>query len=129
MDAFWFQTFVFFGYYYCLRGHPFMTFTKNGQQMTLPLPPSAKMNNRYNQIMESANTWQILRTPFPRPFFCRHHKCKFPFWFFKGWSVACLTANEILNFMKIQSSYQRNQALISNYISYFLNNILVSLCQ
>ena len=57
----------------------------------------------------------------------------FPFWFFKVWSVTCLNANEISNFMKIQSSYllssyQRSQAYISNYISYFLN-VLVSLCQ
>ena len=86
------------------------------------------------KIMESENTWQFLRTTLPAPLLCRHHKCMFPFWLFKVWSVTCLNANEILNFMKIQSSYllssyQRNQALISNYISYFLNNFLVSLCQ
>ena len=51
----------------------------------------------------------------PKPLLCRHHKCKFPFWFFKGWYVTSLTANEILDFMKIQSSYllssyERNQA-------------------
>ena len=67
------------------------------------------------KIMESADTRQILRTPLPTPFLCRHHKCMFPFWFFKVWSVTCLNANEILDFMKIQSSYlpssyQRNQA-------------------
>ena len=67
------------------------------------------------KIMESANTWQILRTHLPTHFLCRHHKCMFPFWFFKVWSVTCLNANEILNFMKIQSSYllssyQRKQA-------------------
>ena len=67
------------------------------------------------KIMESVNTWQILRIPLPTPLLCRHHKCMFPFWFFKVWSVTCLNANEILNFMKIQSSYllssyERNQA-------------------
>ena len=41
---------------------------------------------------------------------------------------------KLWTFIKIQSSYllssyQRNQALISNYISYFLNNFLVSLYQ
>ena len=63
----------------------------------------------------SANTWQILRTPLFTPLLCRHRKCMFPFWLFKVWSVTCLNANEILNFIKIQSSYllssyQRNQA-------------------
>ena len=63
----------------------------------------------------SANTWQILRTPLFTPLLSRHRKCMFPFWLFKVWSVTCLNANEILNFIKIQSSYllssyQRNQA-------------------
>ena len=67
------------------------------------------------KIMESENTWKILRNPLPTHLLCRYHKCMFPFWFFKVWSVTCLNANEILNFMKIQSSYllssyQRNQA-------------------
>ena len=67
------------------------------------------------KIMKSANTWQFLRTSLPAPRLCRHHKCMFLFWLFKVWSVTCLNANEILNFMKIQSSYllsnyQRNQA-------------------
>ena len=79
------------------------------------------------KIMESANTWQILRTPLFTPLLCRHQKCMFPFWFFKVCSVTCLNANEILSFMKIQtnyllSSFQRNQTYISNFISYFLNN-------
>ena len=67
------------------------------------------------KIMEFANTWQFLRSPspphpLPPALLCRHHKCMFPFWLFKVWSVTCLNANEILNFMKIQSSY-----LLSNY--------------
>ena len=67
------------------------------------------------KIMESENTWQILRTPLPTPLLCRQHKCMLPFWFFKVWSVTYLIENEILNFVKIQSSYlpssyQRNQA-------------------
>ena len=82
--------------------------------------------------MESGNTWQISRTH--TPLLCGRHKCMFPFYFFKVWSVTCLNAYEILNFMEIQSSYlllsyQRNKAYISHYISYFLNNFLVSLCQ
>ena len=102
LDAFWFQTF-FFQYYYCLRGHPFMTPTKNGQQMTLPLPPLAK---NY--------TWQILKKTLYTPILCRYHKCMFPFCHFKVCSVTCLNGNEILDFMKIKSSYllssyQRNQ--------------------
>ena len=48
LDAFRFQTFGVFFDYYCLWGHPFMTSTKNDQQMTLLLQPSAKMNNRSN---------------------------------------------------------------------------------
>ena len=70
----------------------------------------------------TANMWQISRTP--QPLLCRRHKCMFPFWFFKVWSVTCLNANEILNFMKIKSSYlllrhQRNQGYNSNYFCYF----------
>ena len=73
--------------------------------------------------MESANTCQILRAPLPTPF-CADINVRFLSGFYKVWSVICLNANEILNFMKIQSSYvllsyQRHQAYISNYISYF----------
>ena len=127
---------LFFSYYYCLWCHPFTASTKNDLQMNFPLPPSAKRNNRYLlfKIMESENTCQILRTPLPTPTLLWRHKCTFPFSFFKVWSVTCLNANEMLNFMKIQSSYvlssyQRNQAYISNYISYFLINFFVILCQ
>ena len=75
-----------------------------------------------------------MRAPLPTLLLCRHHKCMFPFWFFNFFSVTCLNANEILNFMKVQSSYllsnyQRNQAYVSNYNSHFLNNFLGSLCQ
>ena len=52
------------------------------------------------KIMESGNTWQILRTPLLTPLLCRH-KCMFAFRFFKVWSVTCLNVNEIFNFMKI----------------------------
>ena len=89
------------------------------------------------KIMESENTWQILRNPLPTPLLCRYHKCMFPFWFFKVWSVTCLNANEILvwilwKFSQVifcQAINKTKQAYISNYISYFLNNFLVSLCQ
>ena len=97
--------------------YDFMTSTKNGQQITLPLPPSLKKwaIDLLFKIMKSTNTWQLLRTPLSSPLLCRLHKCMFSFCFFKVWSVTCLNANEILNFMKIQSSYllssyQRNQA-------------------
>ena len=84
------------------------------------------------KIMESTNTWQILRIPLPTSLLCRHHKCMFPFCFFKVWSVTCLNTNETSNFMKIQwsyllSSYQENQA--SLYFQLFLNIFLISLCQ
>ena len=134
-DAFWFQTFVFF----CMIIVFEVTHIWRPQKMTNTWPSHFHHPQKWTidlmfKIMKSANTWKFLRTPLPIPVLCRHHKCMFSFWFLKVWSVACLNANEILNFMKIQSSYlllsyQRNQALISNYISSFLNNFLVSLCQ
>ena len=82
------------------------------------------------KIMESENTWQILRTPLPTPLLCRYHKCMFPFSFFKVWSVTCLNANEILVWILWKFSQvifcpgikETKEAYISNYISYFLNN-------
>ena len=82
------------------------------------------------KIMESENTWQILRNPLPTPLLCRYHKCMFPFWFFKVWSVTCLNANEILVWILWKFSQvifcpgikETKEAYISNYISYFLNN-------
>ena len=137
-DAFWFQAFDFFNIIIVFE----VTHLRRPQKMTNKWPSHFQQPQKWIIdlmfiIMESTNTWQFLRIPLPTlptaPL-CRHHTCKFLFWFFKVWSVTCLNANEILNFMKIQSSYllssyQRNQALISNYISYFLNNFLVSLCQ
>ena len=103
-------------YYYCVWGHPYMTSTK----MTNTWPshfhhPEKLTIDLMFKIMKSANTWQFWRTPLPAPLLCRHHKYMFLFWFFKVWSVTCLNANQILNCMKIQSSfllsnYQRNQA-------------------
>ena len=55
-----------------------MTSLKSDQQMTLPLPPCAKISNisiAWNN--GSANTWQILRTSLPTLLLCRHRKCKF----------------------------------------------------
>ena len=100
-----------------------MTSAKNEQQMTPPpLPLSAKWTK---DLLFKKNGIRKHVTNF---------KCMIPFWFFKVWFVICLNANEVLNFMKIQSSYlllsyRRNQAYISYYIKYFLNNFLVSLCQ
>ena len=75
--------------------------------------------------MKSAITGQFLRTPLSTPLLCKHHKCVFLSWFFEAWSVTCLNANEILNFMKIQSSYllsdyQRNQASLYFQLCYLL---------
>ena len=108
------------------------------QKMTNKWPPHFHHPQKWTidimfKIMKSSNTWQFLRTPLLTPILWRHHKCMFPFWFCKFWSVTCLNANEISSFIKIQlsyllPSYQINQAFISNYISYFLN-FLVSLCQ
>ena len=64
--------------------------------------------------------------PLPTPFCVDIMNVCFLSGIFKVWSVTCLNANEILNFMKIQSSYllssyQRDQAYISNYISYYIS--------
>ena len=96
--------FIFFWYYHCLWGHPFMASTKKWPTND---PPTS--------------TIRQTRAKFEEPPFCVD-KCSFTFRFFKVWSVTYLNVNEILNFMKIQSSYvlpsyQRNQAYISNYIS------------
>ena len=123
--------------YYCLWGHLFMTSTKNGKKWPSHLHHPQKWTTYLSfKIMESTvNTWQILRTPLLTPLLCRHHKCIFPFWFFIVWSVTCLNANEILDYMKFnqvifcQAVKETKQDYISNYISYFLNNFLVSLCQ
>ena len=120
LGAFRFQTFAFFILFF-LRSP--MTSNKNEQQMTPPpLPLSAKWTK---DLLFKKNGIRKHVTNF---------KCMIPFWFFKVWFVICLNANEVLNFMKIQSSYlllsyRRNQAYISYYIKYFLNNFLVSLCQ
>ena len=105
-DAFWFQTFLG-GYYYCLWSQSYIW---HPQKMANKWPARFHHSQKWTtdllfKIMESANTWQILRTHLPTHFLCRHHKCMFPFWFFKVWSVTCLNANEILTFIKIQSSY------------------------
>ena len=132
--AFWFQTSIFFCIIVFEVSHLWRP-----QKMTNKWPSHFHHTQKWTidlrfKIMESANKWQFLRTSLPTLLLCRHHKCMFPFWFLKVWSVTCLNGNEILNFIKIRSSYllpsyQRNQALISNYIGYFLNNFLVSLCQ
>ena len=140
-DAFWFQTFGggFLVWLLSLRSLIYDIHKKVTNKWALPPPSHFQHPQKWTidlmfKITESANTWQLLRTPLATPLLCKHHKCMFSFWFFKVWSATCLNANEILNFMKIQlscllSSYQRNQAYISNWISYFLNNFLVSLCQ
>ena len=114
-DAFWFQTIVFFRIIIVFD----VTHIWRPQKMTNTWPSHFHQPQKWTidlmfKIMKSADTWQFLRTSLPTPLLCRH-KCIFLFWFFKVWSVTCLNANEILNFMKIQSSYllsnyQRNQA-------------------
>ena len=127
-NAFWFQTFDFFNIIIDFE----VTHFRCPQKMTNKWSSHFHQPQKWTidlmfKIMESTNTWQFLRTPLPTlptaPL-CRHHTCMFLFWFFKVRSVTCLNANEILNFMKIQStyflsSYQRSQAHISNYIGYF----------
>ena len=123
----------FFWYYYCLWSHTFMTSTKNDQQIhPPPQPPPAPPTSiirKNEQIyclerVESAKYVTNFKNLTPTPLLCGHHKCMFLFRFFKVWSVTRLNVNEILNFMKIQSNYlllryQRNQAYISHYISFF----------
>ena len=82
------------------------------------------------KIMESTNTWH----PLPTLLLCGHHKRMFPFWFFKVWSVTYLQMKFwiLWKFSQVifcQAIKETKQAYISNYISYFLNNFLVSLCQ
>ena len=132
-DAFWFQTFVFF----CIIIVFEVTHIWRLQKMTSTWPSHFHHPQKWTidlmfKIMKSANTWQFLRTSLPTPLLCRHHKCVFLFWLFKVCSVTSLNANGIFNFMKIQSSYfcqtikETKQAYIFNYVSYFLNNFLLS---
>ena len=123
---------LLFLHYYCLWGHPFMTFLKKWPTNDLPSPSSTICKNEQIYCLkkiESAKTWQISNISTP---FCVDviNICFFS-GFFKVWSVTCLNTNEILNYMKIQSgylllSYQRNQAHISHYISCFFSNFLAS---
>ena len=133
-NAFWFQTF-FFGYY-CLWGYPFMTFTKSGQQMTFPLPPSAKISNRSivsnNGICKHVTNF---KNPPPLPFCVDIINVCFLSGFLKFdlshvWMQ--MTFWILWKFSQVifcQAIKETKQAYISNYISYFLNNFLVSLCQ
>ena len=62
-----------------LRSLTSMMSTKSINFMTLPLPPSAKMNNRSKSIyclktIESTDTWILLRPPTSIP--CGRHKFK-----------------------------------------------------
>ena len=114
LDAFWFLTNFFVVVIvdiFVFEVTHFITSTKNGRKWPshFHLPQKWVIDLLF-KIMESANTCQILRTPLPAPLLCRHHKCMFLFWFFKVWSVTCLNANGILDFVKIQSSY-----LLSSY--------------
>ena len=137
LDAFWFQTFFFDVIIVFVVTHLWRP-----QKMANKLPSHFHHPQKWRidllfKIMESENTWKILRNPLPTPLLCRHHKCMFPFWFFKVWSVPCLNANQILiwflwkfsHVIFCQAIKETKQAYISKYISYFLNNFLASLCQ
>ena len=99
-------------------------------------PPQFHHLQKWNLLIKKSGIRKhlaIFKNSKHTPFLYGRHKCMFPFWFFKIWSITCLNANEVLNFMKIQSdylllTYQRNQAYFSHYISYFLKNLLI-LCQ
>ena len=73
--------------------------------MTFSLRPSAKMNNRSivsnNEIRKHVTNFM---KPLPTPFCVDIINVCFLSGIFKVWSVICLNANEIFNFMKIQSS-------------------------
>ena len=71
-DTIWLQTFLF-AYYYCLWGYPFMTSTKNGQQMTSHFDHPQKWTiDLLTKIMGSANNWPILRTSLTTFLLCKH---------------------------------------------------------
>ena len=106
--------------------------TKNDQQRT-PLPTSNICNNKsivwkWNGICKHVKNFKKPSIPLLR----KRHKCISPFWFFKNWVVTCLNADEILNFIEIQSRYlllsnQSNEDYVFHYISYFLNNFSIDI--
>ena len=137
LDAFWFQTF-FLMLLLSLRSPISGVLKKMANKWPSHFHKPQKWTiDLLFKIMESKNTWQILRNPLPTPLLYRYHKCMFPFWFFKIWSVTCLNTNGILililwkfsQFIFCQAIKETKQVYISYYISYFLNNFLVTLCQ
>ena len=84
------------------------------------------------KIMKSANTWQFLRTPFSTPFCVEIiNVCFFSgFWRFGLSHVWMQMKFWILwKFSQVifcQTVKETKQAYIFNYVSYFLNNFLLS---
>ena len=135
-DAFWFQTF-WGGYYYCLWGHPYIW---HPQKVANKWPTRFHHLQKWTtdllfKIMESANTWQILRTPILTHVLRRHHKCMFLSGFLKfGLSYVWMQMKFWISWKFSQAIFYQatkeiKQAYIFSYISYFLNKFLVSLCQ
>ena len=94
------------------------------------LPTSAIINLLFekNGIRKHVKNFKKPSIPLLR----KCHKCMSPFWFFKNWVVTCLNADEILNFIEIQSRYlllsnQSNEDYVFHYISYFLNNFSIDI--
>ena len=123
---------IFFGYY-CLWGYPFMTSQKVANKWRSHFHHPQKLaRDLLFKIMESANAWQILRTPLTSPF-CVDiiNVCFFSVFFFKfGLSNVWMQMKfwilwKFSQVISCQAIKETKQAYISNYISYFLNNFLV----
>ena len=92
LNVFWFQAFAFLILLLSLRSPIYDS---------LPIISTLWKNEQIYclKTAESPQTWQISITLYS--LFCGRRKCMFPFSFFKVWSIKCLNANEILNFVKI----------------------------
>ena len=129
-DVFRFQTFAFLISLLSLRSPIYDIHIKLS---TNDPPPQFHHLQKWNLLIKKGGIRKhlaIFKNSAHTPFLYSRHKCMFPFWFFKIWSITCLNANEVLSFMKIQSdylllTYQRNQAYFSHCISYFLKNLLI----
>ena len=126
----------FFGYYHCLWSHPFMTTTKVANKWPSHFHHPQKWTiDLLFKIIESANTWQISKNPSSPPFCVYIINVCFLSGFLKfGLSHVWMQMKFwiLWKFSQVifcQAIKETKQAYISNYISYFLNNFLVSLCQ
>ena len=129
-DVFQFQTFDFFDIIVFKVTHFWVHKKWPTKDPPFLLPTSATINLLFekNGIRKHVKNFKKPSIPLLR----KRHKCMSPFWFFKNWVVTCLNADEILNFIEIQSRYlllsnQSNEDYVFHYISYFLNNFSIDI--